>query len=596
MYRHLTRFVSGLSTALLIGLSPNLLQANENSALELVGLWEAKRNLGPEIQGSLTITQTNDTLKAEIAGFKAEARHKTGEIKLEIPGNRGSFRGRFQSGRQTIVGYWTQPGIAFLGSRFASPVTLEKLATNRWRGQVVPVNDTIGLHLVVEEHDDGTVDAFIRNPEFNIGVFMSIDRVEKKSDRVRLLGRYRGSDEEQQLAEGTYSQETGLLSLLFPFVNSVGSYDFVRVEDDVLNPFYPRGASPEKYAYQPPQDENDGWLTSSLKQEGISFERITEFVQMLIDTTTESVESSDIHGVLIARHGKLVLEEYFHGFHGENPHDTRSASKSLASVLVGAAIADGMPIKATDSVWETIYGSELPEDLDPRKRRISIEHLLTMSSGIGCDDWNSPLPGEGEMQSQTDQPDWHQYILDLPMAREPGEEAAYCAGALNLVGRVLESVSEVTLPELIHRLIARPLQIDRYHLNLTSSGHAYLGGGIHWLPRDFMKLGQVILDDGEWNGKRVFSKEWAQKTITSHYELGTEAEYGYTWWVCSYPYKGRTVQAFFAGGNGGQIVMGFPELDLLLAFYGGNYNSRTLFKAQREFVPNYILPAVEDSP
>jgi len=582
--------VNCLLSVLLLVACPTSARTGQGHAGELVGLWETTRRLGPEVRGELTLTKKGDGWRAEIAGFAVDARLANDLIHVEIPGNRGSFRGAVQKGGQTIRGFWTQPGVAFLGNRFSSPVVLDRLGEDRWRGRVVPLEDTVRFHLVVERGVDENVTAFIRNPEFNLGVFMTIDRVEKNGNQVKFWGRYRRSDQVEVLAEGRYFPENGRLSLDVPFVQPAGTYDLFRVEDDEVNSFYPRRAVPEKYVYRPPREEGDGWSASTLEEVGISRKGISDFIQMLIDMGPESVDSSDIHAVLIARRGKLVLEEYFHGFHRELPHDTRSASKSLASILVGAAIHAGLPIDASDSVWELIDGNRPPEDLDAAKRRVTIEHLLTMSSGLGCDDWSASLPGEDEMQAETD---WRRFILDLPVIREPGEHAAYCAGALNLVGPALEAVAHTALPEIIDRLVAQPLQIGRYYLNLTSNGKAYLGGGIHWLPRDFMKLGQLLLDQGQFNGRRILSREWARKTVTSFHELGSEADYGYAWWVRSYPHNGRQVKAFFAGGNGGQIVMGFPELDLLVAFYGGNYNSQTLFRAQREFVPDYILPAVD---
>jgi CubicO group peptidase (beta-lactamase class C family) len=108
-----------------------------------------------------------------------------------------------------------------------------------------------------------------------------------------------------------------------------------------------------------------------------------------------------------------------------------------------------------------------------------------------------------------------------------------------------------------------------------------------------MKLGQLMLDGGTWNGRRVVSEEWARRSIESLYPL-REREYGYLWWIVEYPYKDRTVRAFFAGGNGGQVVIGVPELDLLVAFFAGNYSDRALYRYQDEFFPQYILPAVRE--
>jgi CubicO group peptidase (beta-lactamase class C family) len=118
-----------------------------------------------------------------------------------------------------------------------------------------------------------------------------------------------------------------------------------------------------------------------------------------------------------------------------------------------------------------------------------------------------------------------------------------------------------------------------------------MAGGIQWMPRDFMKLPQLILNQGVWNGRRVVSKEWAKQAVSPLIELQGK-KYGYLWWLADYPYKGRTLHAFFAGGNGGQIMMGIPELDLVIAFYAGNYSDAAFLKIQQEFIPQYILPAI----
>jgi CubicO group peptidase (beta-lactamase class C family) len=130
-------------------------------------------------------------------------------------------------------------------------------------------------------------------------------------------------------------------------------------------------------------------------------------------------------------------------------------------------------------------------------------------------------------------------------------------------------------------------------MNLMPTGEPYMGGGIHFMPRDFMKFGQLMLNKGRWGGKRVLSEAWVARAVSPLHELGG-IHYGYLWWVVDLPYKGRTVRAFFAGGNGGQVVMVIAELDLVIAFYGGNYSDRVLFVPQRVFVPEFILPAVEE--
>jgi CubicO group peptidase (beta-lactamase class C family) len=471
----------------------------------------------------------------------------------------------------------------------ASPVTLRAEGEGHWRGDVVPFDDVFTFFLVAEPREDGSLGAFLRNPERNFGVFLNVDRLERSGDTVRLVGTFFRNTDEQVLAEGTYDPNTDVLSL-----NLRGAaYDFERIDDEPASHFYARGRNPEPWRYEPPPATNDGWEVGTVADAGIAVEPIRDLIEDVISVPAESLSAPYVHGMLIARNGVLVVEEYFHGFDRETPHDTRSASKSLTSVLVGAAIEAGAPFDASTPAIEAIYGDHIPPDTGPRKRRMAVEHLLTMTSGLDCDDRDSSSPGnEDVMQQQEEEPDWYRYTLELAMVREPGETAVYCSINSNLLGAVLSAATGQSLPELFQQLIAEPLQIERYHLFLSPVGRAYMGGGIQWLPRDFMKLGQLMLNGGEWNGRRVVSPEWASRSITPLVELRDKG-YGYQWWIMKYPYGDGTVQVFFAGGNGGQVVIGVPELDLLVTFYAGNYSDPVLYRIQEEFVPQYILPAVE---
>jgi CubicO group peptidase (beta-lactamase class C family) len=556
------------------------------AARKLAGLWRAKRHFGPKVQGPLLIERRGETWTAEIMARTAPVRRQDDRLSFKLADGQGSFRGRLKHGR--IVGHWIQPSMAASGAAYASAVTLEERSPGRYRGVVTPLDIDMTFYLPIKLNEDGTLTAFLRNPERNAGRFMNIERVTVNGSKVKLLGRRSKAGPETVTAEGAYDPANERFSLYL--ARSGGRFEFARASAQDEPGFFPRGRAPAPYAYQPPPAADDGWPAASLEDVGVSRDAITRFVQTLIDTPIDSVHASEIHGVLIARHGKLVLEEYFHGFRRDMLHDTRSASKSLTSALTGAALLQGYPIAASTPVYVAM--GRTGEDADAGKRAITVENLLTMSSGLDCDDSNPSSRGnEDTMQDQTAQPDWYRYTLDLKLVRAPGEKAVYGSANPNLLGGVLGRTTGRWLPELVQDLIAEPLQIRRYAINLTPTGDAYMGGGGRFLPRDFMKLGQMMVDGGRWHDRPIVGAEWVRKSTSPLFDLNG-IHYGYLWWVVDYPYKDRKVRAFFAGGNGGQLVMGIPDLDLVIAFYGGNYSDRVSYVPQQVYVPKYILPAV----
>jgi CubicO group peptidase (beta-lactamase class C family) len=558
-------------------------------AEDLSGLWKAQQWFGPSARGPLLIERTKAGWTADFIGRSLAVESRGSELHFALPDDAGKFDGHLDGNR--IIGQWTTPPSRTSGFRYASPVTLTSASADRWRGVVTPRDDTYTLFLMVQQQPDGTLSAYLRNPERNDGVFSDVTHIARDGKTVRLMGHRRGQKTAEALFEGSYDSENDLLSIAYP--NRGGTFDFRRDGDS--SDFYPRGKTPQRYVYRAPPARADGWTTGTLEQAQIDRPAIEKFVQMLIEMPMESVHTPQVHGVLIARHGKLVFEEYFHGEHRDRLHDTRSAAKSLTATLIGAAMHAHAPLQLSTPVYAAMNGGQLPADLDPHKRSMTLEHLLMMRSGYFCDDSNPDAPGnEDTMHEQTEEPDYYRFTLRLPLDREPGAKGVYCSIDPNLALGVLNRTTGESPLDLHDRLLGEPLQFGTYGWPINRAGQPYGGGGMYVLPRDFMKLGQVMLDGGVWHGKRILDADFAKRAGSPLHELN-RIQYGYLWWNIEYPYKDRQLRAYFAGGNGGQLVMVVPELDLVIATYGANYADRVSLVLQQEYVPQYILPAVREA-
>jgi len=558
-------------------LVPRVAPAQQESP-DLTGLWAAKVRFGPDVRGPLLLFRQGNTWRADIAGFSEPVRRKARALSFELPDGRGSFRGRLNGAE--IAGQWIGPVNQSSGMRYTTPVVLRPDGPGRWRGVVTPLDDAFTFYLPLTRAGGGYA-TYLRNPERNQGRFIRATRLEVKDDVVTVRGSGAAGP---PLAEGRY--EDGVIRL--PLNGT--SFDFARADSETWSPFYPRGKAPQRYRYAPPPRLDDGWPVATVDDVGISRPGIEAFVQRLIDMPMDSLSSPQIHSLLIARHGKLVVEEYFHGYHRDQPHDLRSASKSWVAVLLGAAIEAGVPIRLNTPVYQTMLDS-VPADLDPRKRAMTLEHLISMTAGYDCAS-DSAEGNEDVMQSQTAEPDWYRYTLDVPMLTSPGDTIVYCSIEPNLAGGMLRKIAGEPLPEMFDRLVARPLKMDNYHLFLSPTGEAYGGGGHQFVPRDFLKLALLMVNQGRWAGRQIMSRDWALKSGSALRNLSKIQQYGWLWNSVEYPYKGRTVRAYFAAGNGGQIFMGIPALDLVIGFTGGNYSDPALFIPQRRLVPEFILPAV----
>ena len=562
-------------------------QTQAGSVDELAGLWKADRWFGPAARGPLVIRRTGSSYTVDMLGRTLPVRVDRGELSFELPNNQGKFKGKLQDGG-AIFGYWFPP-YSPTGMVRTSPVTLRAVRPNLWVGQVVPHEDIFTFYLLARKRPDGSMGAFLRNPQRDMGALWRVDRLVREGNGVKLFAKPSGQAAEDDVAVGTYSPDDSVLTIDFPARG--GKYEFRREGDG--SDFYPRGRNPAPYVYSgAPLARDDGWPTATLDEVGIDRAAIEKMVQWIINTPMESTHNLQVDGVLIARHGKLVLEEYFHGEHRDKPHETRSASKSMTATLVGAAMYAGAPLKLSTPVYEIMNGGSFPADLDPLKRAMTLEHLLSMSSGYFCNDSDPKAPGnENGMWEQSDEPDFYRFALRLPMASRPGEKAVYCSTNPNLALGVLQRASGESPLYTFDRLIAGPLKIRHYGWGTDPAGNPYGGGGAHFLPRDFMKIGQLMLNGGTWDGRRILSKEFVARASSPLFQLGDKT-YGLGWWGMNFPYRNRTLHAFVALGNGGQNLFVFPDLDLVIAAYASNYGDRAFFAIGDDIVPKQILPAV----
>src|ERR1044072_383201 len=265
--------------------------------------------------------------------------------------------------------------------------------------------------------------------------------------------------------------------LCFFFFKQKTAYEIYQCDgssDVCSSDLYPRGKTPGRYVYRPPLPLEDGWPTATLEQENIDRAGIENLVQTLLDAPMDSAATPRVHALLIVRHGKLVLEEYFHDENRDRPHQIYSAGKSVTATVIGAAMQAGAPLKPSSRVYEVMNGGSFPPDLEPAKREMTLEHLMTMSSGYFCDDDNEDAPGnEDRMQDQTEEPDFYRYTLKVPLATPPGEKAVYCSASANLALGMVEGATGESQLETFDRLIGSPLKIGRYTWWLVPAGNPF---------------------------------------------------------------------------------------------------------------------------
>ena len=550
---------------------------------DLVGLWGNETVSGPLLAGTLTVDGRQAPWQASLGGLSVAIGRDGNALSFAMPGGQGHFRGRFVGGN--IEGFWIQPPGLTLASAYATPVVLAHGRSQVWVGQVSPLPDRVTQYLAIRRKPDASLQAFLGNPEYNLGRGRAYD-VHVDKDAVVLTDPTRKG----WALNGRLDSETDQLRVDW---QGIAVFPFTRRDRDHALGYYVTTPADRLDTYRVPVPVDDGWTTAPLGEVDMRVAPMIDLLRHVQTIATPEPGHPQVHGLLVARHGKLAFEAYFHGYSREQAHDTRSAGKSFASLLVGMAIDHGASLSAQTPVLSLFPDYKNLQHVDAAKRAITVGDLMSMRSGLACDDHADDSPGgEDKMQGQQDQRDWYRYTLDLPMAQAPGaDKAMYCSAGINLLGGAVRHATGRQLTDLFRDWIAGPMQMRGYHLNLAPDDDAYLAGGIQLRPRDMLKLGQLYLDGGVWHGQRLVASGWIDASVARRSTFGPNHDYGYAWHLHTFRVQDHDYRAYAAEGNGGQFVIVVPELDLAVAMTAGSYGEFSTWYPMQDLVADYIIPA-----
>jgi CubicO group peptidase (beta-lactamase class C family) len=318
-------------------------------------------------------------------------------------------------------------------------------------------------------------------------------------------------------------------------------------------------------------------------------------------------KDANIHAVVVARSGKLVMERYYTGaderwgspigmvaYAPDVKHDLRSISKSVTSMLVGIALRQGKFPELDSAVMDAFpeYGSLRNTD----NERITFRHLLTMSSGWKWDEWmpySDPTNSERQMISAADP---IHYVLEQPVIAPPGSVYNYNGGNTTLLGAVLSKVIGKRLDDYAREVLFGPLGISDFEwVKLPSNGQPAAASGLRLRPRDTAKLGQLMIADGVWNDTQVLPAGWTGSSMKPRINGDGLYYYGYQWWLGRTMRGDKSVHWAAGVGYGGQRLYAVPDLDLVVAINAGHYGAGPL----QTIIPfgiltKVVMPAITD--
>lgn len=344
-----------------------------------------------------------------------------------------------------------------------------------------------------------------------------------------------------------------------------------------------------------PQQLHDGWKVNTTYSNSSKFNEMDSLIQ---NNTYKSITS-----VTVAYKNQIVFDSYYNDSDISTLHNTRSATKTITGILIGSLIKEKLISSENEKAYK-FFSDTLFQNPDKRKKEITIEDLLTMSSCLECDDWNQYSRGNEERMYIIE--DWVNFYWDLPIKGFPewsekpedspyGRSFSYCTAGAVVLGGIADKTSGSTLADYADKMFFKKLGITDYHWQLTPLGLPMTGGGLGLRSRDLLKIGQLYLNKGKWNNEQIVSEDWVKKSTTAHAEIGfNDYTYGYLWWLSEFGQEGKKEKAYFMSGAGGNKMVVVPSLDLVVVLTSTYFNGGSKSHEQTaELMDKFIVPAIQ---
>ena len=331
------------------------------------------------------------------------------------------------------------------------------------------------------------------------------------------------------------------------------------------------------------------WERSKPDTQGMNSDSLSAFSKKLA-----SGELGYIDDMLVIRNGKIIFETSYtndydslfratdtkpnkynyydtewHPYYKKSKlHTMQSISKSFTSAAIGIAIKKGHLESVEQSImpYFSEYNSSNP---DTRRKNITIENLLTMTTGIAWDELSMPYTDTTSscVQMEATQ-DWVRFVLNQPIAHDPGKKWEYSSGATMLLSHIITEATGRDLAEYLEENLFNKIGIKDYFWKHTDSGLTDAEGGLYLEPKDLAKFGYLYLNNGAWNGEQVLPQNWVENNLNKPLDtIWPSFKYGHQWWLIPY---GENQISMLASGLGGQRMLVIPEFNIIAVFTGWN--------------------------
>lgn len=289
------------------------------------------------------------------------------------------------------------------------------------------------------------------------------------------------------------------------------------------------------------------------------------------------------HSLLINYKGKTVFERYYNGFTKSKLNNLKSITKSITSLLIGIAIDNDL-IENDNEKISDLLPELFTKKVDPQKKDITLKHALTMSAGFQWNNYGGKLRSGWDKSSEPTK-----YLINkVPLKEEPGKVWNYNSALSHLLSDIIKKHSGGGTRSFAEKYLFEPLGIKNITWQKRADGNEMGNSELMMTPRDLVKIGLLMIQEGEWKGEQIVSEEWIEESTEKYFD-GFEriGGYGYQW----HTRKFNNYESFMAVGWGGQFIIVIPELELVVvntSKWNVSKSSYIIF----DVIEKYIIPVI----